>query len=174
MENWIYEKESLDLFAKHYKTGETIPESLTQKIKESSKFLAGYSSLRQMTFAHLDMKYHTTPASEITDVYKFEKATIKELSILPDIEGTCRSCSFGHIFAGGYSAGYYSYKWAEVLDADAFSYFKETGIFNKETAKKFRTEILERGGTEHPMILFKKFRGREPNPDELLKRDGLI
>jgi peptidyl-dipeptidase Dcp len=174
MENWVYEKESLDLFARHHQTGEKMPAHLAAKIKESSKFMAGYMSLRQMTFATLDMMYHLTPAKEITNIAQFEREVLEPLRLLPAVDGICRSCSFGHIFAGGYSSGYYSYKWAEVLDADAFSYFLETGLFNKETAKKFRTEILERGGTEHPMTLFKRFRGREPDPDALLKRDGLI
>ncbi len=174
MENWITEKESLDLFARHYKTGEPIPSELVQKIKDSDRYLAGYQSLRQVTFAELDMAWHTTEVSQISSVPEFEDHVVDRLRVLPKVHGTNSSCSFSHIFSGGYGAGYFGYKWAESLDADAFEYFKERGLFNKEVAAKFRDHILSRGGTEHPMELYKKFRGREPDPDALLRRDGLL
>ena len=174
MENWIKEKESLDIFARHYKTGELIPADLVKKIKDSSRYLAGYQSLRQVMLANLDMAWHTADSSKISDVAKFEDQVADRLRVLPKVEGINITCSFSHIFGGGYSAGYYSYKWAESLDADAFEYFKECGLFNKDVAQKFRENILSRGGTEHPMELYKRFRGREPDPDALLRRDGLI
>lgn len=174
MENWVVEKESLDLFAEHYETHEKIPLELTKKIKDSSRFQAGYMTLRQVTFAWLDMMWHTTEFGQIQDPSQFEEKHVAPLRVLPYVAGTNFSCAFTHVFAGGYSAGYYSYKWAEVLDADAFELFKEKGLFDKETAQTFRQNILSRGGTEHPMELYKKFRGREPHPDALLKRDGLI
>lgn len=174
MENWSLEIESLHLFAKHYKTGELLPKDLATKIKDSAKFMAGYSSLRQVTFALLDMAWHTTPAEQIREPAAFEDKTLSELRVLPKVDGTCFSCAFTHVFAGGYSAGYYSYKWAEVLDADAFELFQERGLFDTTTAKKFKDFILSKGGTEHPMELYKKFRGREPDPNALLRRDGLI
>lgn len=174
MENWILEKESLDLFAIHYVTGETIPKELTQKIKDSSKFMAGYNSLRQITFSLLDMLWHTADFVRISDVSEFEAKILDPLRVLPKVDGTNISCSFSHIFAGGYSAGYYSYKWAEVLEADAFEMFLERGIFDRTTADSFKDNILSRGGTEHPMNLYKKFRGREPDPQALLRREGLI
>lgn len=174
MENWVLEKEALDLFAKHYKTGESIPVELTKKIKTSSQFQAGYASLRQIQFAKLDMAWFSTPPEQIKSVESFEEHILSSTRLLPKIEGTNLSCSFSHIFAGGYSAGYYSYKWAEVLDADAFELFLEKGLFNKDVAQKFKEHILSRGGTEHPMDLYKKFRGREPDPEALLRRDGLV
>ena len=174
MENWTLEKESLSLFARHFETGEVIPESYIRKIIESSQYLAGYMSLRQVTFAILDMHWHTTPTNSIKSIEDFENQILDPLRVLPKVAGANSSCSFSHIFAGGYSAGYYSYKWAEVLDADAFEYFKEKGVFNTEVANKFKDHILSRGGTEHPMELYKKFRGREPDADALLRRDGLI
>jgi peptidyl-dipeptidase Dcp len=174
MENWTLEKESLDIFARHYKTGEKIPRDLTDKIKASSLYMAGYMSLRQVTFSLLDMKYHTTPATQVGDPLEFEEKIVGPLRVMPKVNGVNSSCSFTHVFAGGYSAGYYSYKWAEVLDADAFELFQERGLFDPETARKFKENILSRGGTEHPMALYKKFRGREPDPDALLRRDGLI
>lgn len=173
MENWVLEKECLDLFAVHYETGEKIPQDLIEKIKASGKFLEGLGTLRQLTFGFLDMAYHTTDPDKITDITAFETKTIEKTSLLPKIEGTSISTSFSHIFAGGYSAGYYSYKWAEVLDADAFEFFQTSGIFNKEIARKFREFILEKGGTEHPMELYKKFRGQEPDVGALLRRAGL-
>lgn len=174
MENWIYEKEGLDLFAEHYETGEKIPEELTRKIKDSAHFQAGMMSLRQLNFATLDMQWHTTDPTGISSVDEFEKQATKETSLFPKRDGMNSSSAFSHIFAGGYSAGYYSYKWAEVLDADAFEYFKEKGLFNEDVAKAFKTNVLEKGGSEHPMKLYKQFRGREPDPDALLRRDGLI
>lgn len=174
MENWVNEKESLDLYARHYQTNELIPKDLVDKLVRSQKYLAGWASLRQVQLASLDMAWHLADPSAITDVERFEDETVSEYRLLPKIEGTNTSCSFSHIFAGGYSAGYYSYKWAEVLDADAFEYFKEQGIFNLDVATKFQEHILSKGGSEHPMELYKKFRGREPDADALLRRDGLI
>ncbi len=174
MENWAYEKESLDIFARHYLTNDPIPTKLAEKVKASSLYMSGYTAVRQLTFAYMDMKWHTAAAEEIHDVDKFEESATRELRILPRIDGTNVSCSFSHIFAGGYSAGYYSYKWAEVLDADTFELFEELGLFDKGAARSFKENILSRGGTEHPMLLYKKFRGREPDPKALLRRDGLI
>jgi peptidyl-dipeptidase Dcp len=174
MENWTLEEESLKLFARHYKTDEVIPAALVQKLKAAQAFQTGYSCVRQLKFATLDMKWHTTDPKEIKGVLDFESNATKELDLLESTEGTSMSCSFGHIFAGGYAAGYYSYKWAEVLDADAFEYFQEKGVFNKEVATAFKENILEKGGTEHPEELYIKFRGRKPSVDALLKRDQLI
>jgi len=173
MENWVTEKESLDLFAKHFETGKTIPADLVEKLKKSDRFQAGWQSLRQLQFAIMDMQWHSTDPKNISDVDAFESMATEKARLFDRIPGTNTSCSFSHIFAGGYSAGYYSYKWAEVLDADAFEYFKEKGLFNPEVAKAFKNFILSRGGTEHPMELYKKFRGREPDPKALLRRDGL-
>lgn len=173
-ENWCYEKECLDLFAKHYETGETIPELLIQKIKESANFLEGYQTMRQLGFGKLDMAWHGQDNSKITDVSAFERDVLGKTEVLPFIEGTNMSCSFSHIFQGGYSAGYYSYKWAEVLDADAFEYFKEHGIFSKDIADRFKKYVLSAGGSEHPMVLYKKFRGQAPDVKALLRRAGLV
>lgn len=173
MENWVGEKESLDLFAEHFETKEKISPELVNKIKDSSQFLSGYSSLRQLQFCILDMAWHTTDPSNVTSVLDFEIEATKKTQILPRYPGTSISCGFSHIFAGGYSAGYYSYKWAEVLDADAFEAFKEKGLFNKEIANNFKNNILSKGGSEHPMELYKKFRGREPDVKALMKREGL-
>ena len=174
MENWVEEKETLDLFAKHYQIGESIPDVLVKKIKAVSTFQAGYANMRQLRFAFLDMAYHTTPADNIADIFEFEEQVFRDLPVLPKIAGGSSSVSFQHIFAGGYAAGYYSYKWAEVLDADAFEKFKEEGIFNPKTAQAFRENILERGGTDHPMNLYKAFRGHEPDTKALLRREGLL
>lgn len=174
MENWVGEKEGLDLFARHYETNAPMPADLIEKLKASQRFQAGYMSCRQIQFALMDMAWHSTNPEQIKDVDAFEEAATAETRLFPKVPGTNSSCSFSHIFAGGYSAGYYSYKWAEVLDADAFEYFKEKGLFNQEVAQKFKENILSRGGTEHPMDLYKKFRGREPDPNALLRRDGLI
>jgi peptidyl-dipeptidase Dcp len=174
MENWAREKDGLDLFAKHYETNQSIPAELVQKIKAAHRFQAGYYSLRQSNFGSLDLAWHTTDPSQISDVVKFELLATEKTRLFPYFEGTNMSCSFSHIFAGGYSAGYYSYKWAEVLDADAFEFFQEKGIFSPEVATLFKNEILSKGGTEHPMSLYKKFRGREPDPNALLRREGLI
>ncbi|OFZ31524.1 MAG: peptidase M3 [Bdellovibrionales bacterium RIFCSPHIGHO2_01_FULL_40_29] len=174
MENWTGEKEGLDLFARHFETNEPLPTELVQKIKKAAKFQAGWMSLRQLSYAWLDMKWHTTNPELIKDVDQFETEVDDFTRLLPKEPGTNKSCSFSHIFGGGYAAGYYSYKWAEVLDADAFEFFKEKGLFNDEVAAKFKNSILSRGGTAHPMDLYKEFRGREPDPNSLLRRDGLI
>ncbi len=174
MENWTEEKEGLDLFARHYQTNELIPAEMVMKIKKASLFQSGWMSLRQVTFAYLDMKWYTTDSAKISDVDQFETDSTALTRLLPKEAGTNMSCSFGHIFGGGYAAGYYSYKWAEVLDADAFEYFKEKGLYNTEVATKFKNSILSRGGTAHPMDLYKEFRGREPDPKSLLKRSGLL
>lgn len=173
-ENWCYEKECLDLFAIHFETGEKIPEELIEKIKNASNFQQGYQTLRQISFGLLDMAYHSQEPSSIQDLGKFEAEVMKKTDVLPRVEGTMVSTSFSHIFQGGYSAGYYSYKWAEVLDADAFELFQEKGIFDSETASSFAKNVLAAGGSEHPEILYRRFRGRDPKPDALLKRAGLI
>jgi oligopeptidase A len=174
MENWCYEPEALALFAKHYETGEIIPQEFVNKIKESASFLEGMATLRQLSFGILDMAFHSNNPNNITDVKAFEKTAFEGTNLYPDVEENCMSVSFSHIFQGGYSSGYYSYKWAEVLDADAFAYFQEKGIFNTEVATKFKENILSKGGTELPMELYKRFRGQEPKPEALLKRAGLI
>ncbi|GGH25961.1 M3 family metallopeptidase [Sphingobacterium alkalisoli] len=174
MENWCYEKQALELFAKHYVTGESIPMDLVEKIKKSASFLEGMATLRQLSFGLLDMGWHGQDPSEIKSVKSFENEKFSSTQLFPDVKENAMSPSFSHIFNGGYSSGYYSYKWAEVLDADAFGYFKQNGIFNREIAEKFKDNILSRGGTEHPMILYKRFRGQEPQVDALLKRAGLI
>ena len=173
MENWAVEKEFLDRFAKHYQTGETIPAKLVQKVVDSQNYLAGYLSVRQLSFGYLDMAWHTLEAPYTGNVKDFEEQAWKKTQIFPMVDGVCMSTQFTHLFAGGYAAGYYGYKWAEVLDADAFSVFKEKGLFNKEVAASFRKNILEKGGTEHPMVLYKRFRGHEPTVDALLERSGL-
>ncbi len=173
-ENWCYEKECLDLFAKHYQTGEVIPAELVEKIKKAANFQQGYMTLRQLSFALLDMVYHSQDPSQIGEIKAFEKETLKATELLPSVEATRISTSFSHIFQGGYAAGYYSYKWAEVLDADAFELFQEKGIFNGETSLSFEKNILSAGGSEHPSLLYARFRGRDPKPDALLKRSGLV
>ncbi|AJR02495.1 M3 family metallopeptidase [Siansivirga zeaxanthinifaciens] len=175
MENWCFEKEALELFAKHYQTGEVIPMDLVNKIKESATFHEGMQTLRQISFGLLDMSWHALENPEtITSVKIHENEAFEGTKLYPDVAKNCMSTSFSHIFQGGYSSGYYSYKWAEVLDADAFEYFKESGIFNKEIATKFKNFVLSQGGTEDPMVLYKRFRGKEPKPEALLKRAGLI
>ena len=174
MENFAIEKDFLNTFAKHYETGETIPEELIRRIVDASNFNVAYACLRQLSFGYLDMAWYTRTTPFEGDVETYEKQAWAKTQILPSVEGTCMSVQFSHIMAGGYSAGYYSYKWAEVLDADAFSLFQEKGIFNPEVANSFRTNVLSKGGTEHPMILYKRFRGQEPNIDALLKRNGII
>lgn len=173
MENWCYEPEALALFAKHYETGEIIPQEYVEKIKESANFLEGIATLRQLSFGLLDMAYHGK-SQTIDNVKTFEEKAFESTKLYPDVAENCMSTSFSHIFQGGYSSGYYSYKWAEVLDADAFAFFQEKGIFDKEVATKFKDNILSKGGTELPMELYKKFRGKEPKPDALLKRAGLL
>ncbi len=177
LENWCYEKECLDLFAKHYETGELIPAELVEKIKRSSTFHEAYVTVRQLSFGLLDLAWHslsTEEVSQIGDVGSFERRAFEATELFPEIPGTNMSVQFSHIFAGGYAAGYYSYKWAEVLDADAFSVFQENGIFDQKTATSFKDHILSQGGTQHPMQLYKNFRGKEPSNQALLKRAGLL
>lgn len=173
MENYCYQKSFLSSFAKHYQTGAALPEEEIDKIVASSNFMEGYQTLRQLSFGLLDMAYHTGVLGKEDSIEQFEKKTISVSQLYPTLVGTAQSPSFSHIFAGGYSAGYYSYKWAEVLDADAFAFFKETGIFNPDTAQKFKT-LLSKGGTEDPMQLYIDFRGRKPEADALLIRAGLL
>jgi peptidyl-dipeptidase Dcp len=173
MENFCLEPELLKLFAKHYETNEVIPTEYIQKLKASSNFMAGLATARQVNLGLTDMEWHgNVPTNE--SIAEVESRIAKKTDLYPIVLGTALSTSFGHIFAGGYSAGYYSYMWSEVLDADAFEAFKETGIFNKETARSFRENILSKGGTEKPMVLYKRFRGREPKPEAMLKRKGLL
>lgn len=173
MENFAVEKDFLNTFARHYQTNEPIPEELVKRIVDASNFNVAYACLRQVSFGLLDMAWYTRRTAFDGDVKEYEKASWTRAQILPQIDETCMSVQFGHIMSGGYSAGYYSYKWAEVLDADAFSVFKEKGIFNTEVAQSFRDNILSRGGTEHPMTLYKRFRGQEPTIDALLIRNGI-
>ncbi|MCY4643150.1 MAG: M3 family metallopeptidase, partial [Bacteriovoracales bacterium] len=174
MENWAFEKECLDIFAKHYKTKETIPRSLLKKIKESQSFFEGHATVRQLGFATLDMFLHTMNPDDLDDILETEAQVMKEFDLFGHRPPkACMSTTFGHIFNGGYAAGYYSYKWAEVLDADAFELFQEKGIFDTQTAASFREHILSKGGSEHPMTLYKRFRGRGPTLSALLKRSGL-
>ncbi|MGO1647737.1 MAG: M3 family metallopeptidase [Sphingobacterium sp.] len=173
MENWCYQPEALQLFARHYQTGEVIPMEYIQKIKDSASFMEGMATLRQISFGLLDMGWHAQNPSTIESVKDFELAQFASTALFPDVRENAMSTAFSHIFNGGYSAGYYSYKWAEVLDADAFSYFEKEGIFNPEVAQKFRT-LLAKGGTEHPMELYKIFRGQEPSIEPLLIRAGLM
>jgi len=174
LENWCYEKEALNLFAKHYETGAIIPMDLIEKIKKSSNFLEGMQTLRQLSFGILDLNWHGKDPSKITNVKEFETNSFKSTQLFPDVVENCMSTSFSHIFQGGYSSGYYSYKWAEVLDADAFDLFLENGIFDKKTAQKLKSNILEKGGTEKPMDLYIQFRGKKPTNSALLKRAGLL
>ncbi|MFK8037813.1 MAG: M3 family metallopeptidase [Crocinitomicaceae bacterium] len=174
MENWCYEKECLDLFAKHYETGETIPTSLIQKIKDSMNFLSAYQTVRQVGLGQLDMAWHDRKDVPTKSVYEIESESGAQTALFPEEKRTLTSTAFSHIFSGGYSAGYYSYKWAEVLEADAFEFFKTNGIFNKFTAKKYQENILEKGGSAHPMELYKAFRGQEPDSKALLRKSGLI
>lgn len=173
MENYAAEREFLRKFAFHYQTGELIPDDLVENIINSRNFNVAYACIRQVSFGELDMSYYARTEPFTGDIMETEKAVFDHTRLLPYVEGTCMSTQFSHIMAGGYSAGYYSYKWAEVLDADAFSLFKQTGIFNKDTARKFRDNVLSRGGTEHPMTLYKRFRGNEPTIDALLERNGI-
>ncbi|HAR39014.1 MAG TPA: peptidase M3, partial [Porphyromonadaceae bacterium] len=173
MENWLTEKEYLDRFAFHYETGEKMPDTLLQKIIDASNYNAGYLTLRQLSFGYLDMAWHSLTEPYSGDVRDFEQEAMARVQLLPVVPDACMSTSFGHIFSGGYAAGYYSYKWAEVMDADAFSLFKENGIFDRATADSFRRNILERGNTEEPIELYKRFRGREASVEALLKRSGV-
>lgn len=174
MENWCYEKEALGLFARHYETDEVIPMDLIDKIKASASFLEGMATCRQLGFGMLDMGWHGQDPSDISSVKLFETSCLAATQLYPDVAENAVSPSFSHIFNGGYSSGYYSYKWAEVLDADAFAFFQEKGIFDREVASSFMANILSKGGTEHPMTLYKRFRGQEPQVDSLLKRAGLL
>jgi len=174
LENWCYEKEALVLFAKHYKSDEVIPMELIEKIKDSATFHEGMQTLRQISFGLLDIAWHGKDPSNIKNVKEFETLSFSATQLYPDVKNNCMSTSFSHIFQGGYSAGYYSYKWAEVLDADAFKYFKDHGIFNKKIAAKFKDTVLSQGGTCDPLELYIKFKGSKPNPEALLKRAGLI
>jgi peptidyl-dipeptidase Dcp len=174
MENWCYEKEALELFAKHHKTNAVIPMEYISKIKKAAHFQQGLQTLRQLGFGFLDLSYHGKEIEGIQDVKNHEKKILERVQFSKDQPDNCSSTAFSHIFQGGYSAGYYSYKWAEVLDADAFELFLEKGIFDSETAKSFEDNILSRGGTEHPMTLYKRFRGKAPDPNALLKRAGLV
>lgn len=174
MENWATEKEFLKSFAKHYQTGEAIPDELIDKIIAARNYLSGYQNVRQLSFGINDMAWHNlTNPEQVTDIVAFEQNTLKKTRLLPQPDSVALSTSFGHIFAGGYSAGYYSYKWAEVLEADAFSLFKEKGIFNKEIAASFRDNILSRGNMEDAAQLFRNFRGRDPRPEALLEKFGM-
>lgn len=174
MENWCYEEQALQLFATHYQTGELIPMEYIEKIKQSSAFMEGLQTLRQLSFGLLDMAWHQNPINNSEEVKTFEQNAISPTEIYPKTdENICTSTSFSHIFAGGYAAGYYSYKWAEVLDADAFELFTERGIFDPKTASDFKTHILSKGGSEPPMDLYTQFRGKKPSVDALLKRANL-
>lgn len=174
MENYAIEKKFLKTFAFHYKTGEVMPDKLINRIVRSKNYNAAYGCLRQVSFSLLDLAYYTKKDEFDADIIEFENEAWKKAQLTQPITGTCMTTQFSHIMAGGYAAGYYSYKWAEVLDADAFSVFKKNGIFNQKTAQKFRDEILSKGGTEHPMTLYKRFRGQEPTIDALLKRNGIV
>ena len=174
MENFAIEKEFLHTFAKHYQTGEHIPEEWIQRLIDASNFNVAYACLRQLSFGLLDMAWYTRTEPFEGDVRSYEKQAWQKAQVLPGVEETCMTVQFSHIMAGGYAAGYYSYKWAEVLDADAFSLFQEKGIFDSETANSFRENVLSKGGTEHPMVLYKRFRGQEPSIDALLRRNGII
>ena len=174
MENFAIEKDFLNTFAKHYETGENIPEEMIQRLVDASNFNVAYACLRQLSFGLLDMAWYTRTEPFEGDVRSYEKKAWSQTQILPSCKETCMTVQFSHIMAGGYSAGYYSYKWAEVLDADAFSLFQEKGIFNPEVANSFREHVLSKGGTEHPMTLYKRFRGQEPGIDALLKRNGIL
>ena len=173
MENWCYQPEALALFAKHYETNEVNPKKFVNKIKKAAYFQQGLQTLRQLSFAYLDLSFHDKNAHLIKSVKNHEKRQIESLKFTKDTSDSCMSTAFSHIFQGGYAAGYYSYKWAEVLDADAFELFLEKGIFDKNTAKSFLENILSKGGTEHPMTLYKRFRGKKPDPLALIRRAGL-
>ncbi len=173
-ENWAYEEQWLSKWAKHYKTGEAIPAELIQKIRDAKNFTSGYMNDRQISFGLVDMALHTLTKEMNVDVVAFEQKVMSKAEVIPPVDGSAFLPAFGHIFGGGYAAGYYGYKWAEVLDADAFEFFKEKGIFDKNAARLFEENILQKGGTEHPMKLYKAFKGKEPSVEPLLKRSGLI
>ena len=173
LENWGYEPEYLNSFAKHYQTGEQIPAELIEKIVAAKNYLAGYGQVRQLHFGYIDMNWHSLTSVPEMSVIEFEQSVLAPYATLPAVENTGFSTSFSHIFSGGYSAGYYSYKWAEVLEADAFSLFKEKGIFNQEVAKSFRDNILSKGGSDDASVLYRNFRGRDPQPEALMVKLGL-
>ena len=173
MENYAIEKDFLATFAFHYKTGEPMPDELIDRIISSRNFMVATACMRQLSLGLIDMAYYTLKKEFNDDIFSFEKKACEKTTITPQVNETCMTTQFSHIMAGGYSAGYYSYKWAEVLDADAFSVFKKEGIFNRETAQRFRDCILSKGGTEHPMKLYKRFKGSEPNIYALLDRNGI-
>lgn len=172
-ENWAYERETLDMLSGHYESGEKIPDTLLEKLIRAKNFMAGWVGVQQLRYATLDMAWHTADPEDIEDVCEFEDRVLEEISLFPRLSGPT-STAFGHIFAGGYSAGYYGYKWAEVLDADAFELFKEKGLYDSETANRYRFEILAKGGSDHPSTLYRNFRGRDADPDALLRREGLL
>ena len=174
MENWAFEPEYLNSFAKHYQTGEPIPAELIEKIVAAKNYLAGYAQVRQLHYGYLDMAWHTLTELPAEGTIEFEQKVLSKYPVLPAVEGAAFSTSFSHIFSGGYSAGYYSYKWAEVLEADAFSLFKEKGIFNTEVSGSFRENILSKGGTEEASVLYRNFRGHDPEPQALMEKLGLV
>jgi peptidyl-dipeptidase Dcp len=173
LENWGYEPEYLNSFAKHYQTGEPIPAELIEKIVAAKNYLAGYGQVRQLHFGYIDMNWHSLTSVPEMSVIDFEQSILAPYATLPAVENTGFSTSFSHIFSGGYSAGYYSYKWAEVLEADAFSLFKEKGIFNQEVATSFKENVLSKGGSEEASVLYRNFRGRDPEPQALMQKLGL-
>ena len=173
MENWATEKEFLDLWAVHYETGEPMPAEIVDRIVAAQNYLAAYANVRQLSFGMTDMAWHTLTEPFEGDVEQFEAVSMAPTQVLPVVPGTAMAPAFGHIFSGGYAAGYYGYKWAEVLEADAFSLFKEKGIFNREAASSFRENVLAKGGTEHPMELYVRFRGHKPETRALIEKMGL-
>ena len=170
MENWATEKEFLDLWAVHYETGEPIPAELVGRIVAAQNYLAAYANVRQLSFGLTDMAWHTLTKPFEGDVAAFERTSMAPAQVLPVVDGTAMNTAFTHIFSGGYAAGYYGYKWAEVLEADAFSLFKEKGIFNREVSGSFRENVLSKGGTEHPMTLYVRFRGHKPSTQALIDK----
>ena len=174
MENWAYEPQWLNTFARHFETGEPIPEDYIRRIVAARNFQAGYAQVRQLQFGLVDMAWHTLTALPEESVEAFEKRVLDPVRTLPAVEGAAVCPSFGHIFSGGYSAGYYSYKWAEVLEADAFELFRENGIFDRATADRFRKNILERGSSEDEQVLYRNFRGHDPEPEALLRKLGIL
>ena len=173
MENWAFEPEYLNSFAKHYQTGEPIPAELIEKVVAAKNYLAGYGQVRQLHFGYLDMAWHSLTELPAESTVEFEQKVLAPYAVMPEVEGVAFSTSFSHIFSGGYSAGYYSYKWAEVLEADAFSLFKEKGIFNTEVSNSFRKNILSMGGTEDEAVIYRNFRGHDPEPQALMEKLGL-
>ena len=172
-ENWLTEPEFLNTFARHYQTGEPIPEEYVTQLKNLNRFMAGYLCVRQLSFGYLDMMWHTMPAADVDDILRLERSIFDTVEVLPVVPGACMSTAFSHLFSGGYAAGYYGYKWAEMLEADAFALFKETGVMNHDTAQRYLETILSKGGSVDAMEMFVNFRGREPKIDALLERDGL-